>query len=73
MHNMINTFLEQARQTIIHARIALESVIATRYGYSGYEPFNDEMTFAGSANANAVAADITPGFSAGEGLPEAWE
>ena len=73
MNNMINMFLENAKQTIMHARTALESVMGTRHDYSDYEPFNDEMTFAGSANANAETADITPGFNTGEGLPSAWE
>ena len=71
--NMINMFLENARQTIIQTRAALESVMATRHDYSNYEAFNDEMTFVGSANANAETADITPGFNTGEDLPPACE
>ena len=73
MHNMINMFLTQARQTIINTKIALESVRAVHYRYSNYDSFTGEINFAGPANANTAAADITPGFHSGEGLPVAWE
>lgn len=73
MNSMINMFLTQARQTIIQTKIALESVATIGRDYGSYDPFNDETTFGGSANPNATAANITPGFYTGEDLPKAWE
>ena len=68
MSNMINFLLENAKQTVISARIILDAMNIKDSDNSYHNWLSDN-----SNTAADMAAELTPGFSTGTDLPSAWE
>ncbi len=65
MTSMINFFLENAKQTVVRAKIAISRPI--------YTYWNESTPLLEGYDAGRPAEDTTPtGYTSGDELPQAW-